>query len=197
MPDGGGLGALEVRVRRHRRLRLGLRVAEDRVGEFEHAHAGLEARVRDVEAERRSDLVVPRAAGVDLRPTSPSSRSIAEWTSSSDSSTSAGEIAASRSSTSASSASAQQSGRVQPGRVDERRGDVVGRSSRVVGLEEVPRIRVQPALDPARPERHGTATSLRSRAAASSVSIAARRMKPSAAACGNVSPTPYEASSCA
>ena len=36
--------------------------------------------------------------------------------------------------------------------------------------------------------------SVRSRAAASSASSAAIRMKPSAASCGNVSPVPYEAS---
>ena len=55
---------------------------------------------------------------------------------------------------------------------------------------------VEERLDPCGPERH-TASSFRSRAAASSVSSAEMRMKPSAASCGNVSPVAYEASSSA
>ena len=58
--------ALEVRVARHRRVGLLLGAVEDRGRERAQRLVGLGARVGDVEPERGRDLVVARAAGVDL-----------------------------------------------------------------------------------------------------------------------------------
>ena len=77
-----------------------------------------------------------------------------------------------------------------------RRLDVVEEELRVVGAQERLDLRREPRSDAAGPERHACA-SLRSRAAASSTSSAAIRMKPSDASCGNVSPVPYDASASA
>ena len=62
------LRALQMRVARHRRVRLLARALEDRVRERDERRVRLRTRVRDVEPERGGDLVVARAAGVDLPP---------------------------------------------------------------------------------------------------------------------------------
>ena len=67
--------------------------------------------------------------------------------------------------------------------------DVVVEELGVVRTQELLDLGSKLGLDPARPERHA-GVSLRSRAAASSTSSAAIRMKPSDASCGNVSPVP-------
>src|SRR5262245_31284646 len=81
-------------------------------------------------------------------------------------------------------------------RVLERRRAVVRQQLGVVAAQELPHVGRQLALDAAGPERHAV-TAFRSRAAASSTSIAASRMKPSDASCGKASSTPYDASACA
>ena len=85
---------------------------------------------------------------------------------------------------------------MQPPRVLERRRAVVREQLGVVAAQELPHLGGEPAADAAGPERHASA-SFRSRAAASSTSIAASLMKPSDASCGNASSTPYDASACA
>ncbi len=85
---------------------------------------------------------------------------------------------------------------MQPAGVDEGRLAVVGQELGVVGAEEARDLGSEVGLDPRGPERQ-TAAPFRSRAAASSASSAAIWTKPSAAACGKVSPAPYEASSSA
>ena len=69
--DRDGLRALEVRVPGQRRRRLALGDVEDRLDEPCDRSVCLTARVLDVEARRRGDLVVARAAGVDLAPDRP------------------------------------------------------------------------------------------------------------------------------
>ncbi len=68
MAERHRLRALQVRVARHRRVRLLAGALEDRVRERDERSVRLGARVRDVEPERGRDLVVARAAGVDLPP---------------------------------------------------------------------------------------------------------------------------------
>ena len=87
----------------------------------------------------------------------------------------------------------EQAGSVQPPRVERRRLAVVRQQLGVVGLQEGRDRGVERPRDAASPEAH-TSDVARCRAAASSTSSAAILMKPSAAACGNVSPVPYEAS---
>ena len=70
---------------------------------------------------------------------------------------------------------------------------VVRQQLGVVGAQERGHGRVERTPDPARPERH-TFVVARLRAAASSTSSDAILTKPSAAAWGNVSPAPYDAS---
>src|SRR5712691_4473269 len=84
----------------------------------------------------------------------------------------------------------------EPARVLERRRPVVRQQLLVLPAEELPRLEGELVPDPPGPECHASAV-LRSRAAASSTSIAASLMKPSEASCGNESSTPYDASACA
>ena len=70
---------------------------------------------------------------------------------------------------------------------------VVGQQLGVVRAQEGGDGRIERAPDPARPERHAVVFA-RLRAAASSTSSDAILTKPSAAAWGNVSPAPYDAS---
>ncbi len=62
------LRALEVRVARHRRVRLRLGPVEEDERELPNRPGRLTAGIADVEPERGRDLVVARAAGVDLAP---------------------------------------------------------------------------------------------------------------------------------
>ena len=69
---------------------------------------------------------------------------------------------------------------MQPPRVLERRRAVVREQLGVVAAQELPHLGSEPAADAAGPERHASAAlRFRSRAAASSTSIAASLMKPS------------------
>ena len=188
------LRTLQVRVAGHQRLGVLLGTVEDRTRERLDPASRLGAGVERPEPERGDDLVVAGPAGVDLPPDrSPSSRSIAECTSSSPRSiidaSSVGEPRARPRRAPRRSASPAAS---EPPRVDPRPLDVVGEELGVVGLDELPDLGRELALDASRPERH-TRTA-RARAAASSASSDASRMNPSAASCGKVSPVAYDAS---
>ena len=128
-----------------------------------------------------------------FRPTSPSERSIAEWTSSSSAAIAVGSSPARISSTSASSSLVEQPGGVQAPRVPPRSLAVVREQLRVVRAEELPHLGGERGPRPGRP-RASNARRSRARTAASSPSSEASRMKPSAASCGNVSPVAYDAS---
>jgi hypothetical protein len=188
--DCDRLGPLEVGVAGHRRLRLllgelqhGLREALDRCYR-------LEAGLADVEPQRCRDLVVPRPAGVDL-PADLAEAALDQRV----------DVLVARlvlelrehSLRLLQLVGGEEPGGLEPARVHERRPAVVGKQLRVVGLEELPHLRRELLADASGPERHAL-TSFCCRAAASSVSSAAIAMKPSAAACGKVSPAPYEAS---
>ncbi len=71
MAERHGLTALEVRVPRHQRLGLGLRERERHERERVDLLASLCACVCDVQAQRGGDLVVARAARMDLPPDRP------------------------------------------------------------------------------------------------------------------------------
>ena len=137
-----------------------------------------------------------------LRPTSPSRRSIAEWTSSSESRYAVGilrDLGEARLGL-VELLVGQQARRGKAARVLGSRLAVVRQELGVVDAQEAPHVGVERALDPSRPRRHAGDYALlaaRALAAWSSVSSDEMRMKPSAASCGNVSPVPYEASSAA
>ena len=86
----------------------------------------------------------------------------------------------------------EQPGDGEPPRMQRRALDVVGEELRVVRLDELPDRGGELALT--RPAQSVKPRTARARAAASSASSEASRMKPSAASCGNVSPVAYEAS---
>ena len=193
MADRDRLRALEVRVPGHGRLGLGLGEVEHDVGEREDCLPGLRARILDVEAERGCDLVVARASGVDLgaeRPEQALDRRVNVLV-----------LLCYHVNTITREQALRLRGlgvgedprRRQAPRMERGRPAVVGKELRVLGPEELPDLGGQAAPDAAGPERH-TSASLRSLAAASSTSSAAIWMKPSAAACGKVSPVAYEAS---
>ncbi len=152
------------------------------------------ARVGDVEPERRRDLIVPRPPGVNLPADvaeQPLDRGVdvlvvrldpAAGRDLGEPRLGVGELAV-----------VEDAGGVEPPGVDGRRLAVVRQQLRVVGTEERGHGRVERAPDPARPEAHAFVVA-RLRAAASSSSSDAILTKPSAAAWGNVSPAPYEAS---
>ena len=187
-----GLGTLEVCVAGHQRLGLGFGDVEHRPGEGADRFDGLRARILDVEPHRRCDLVVPGAPSVDLPPDlaqTPLDRRMDVLVGVRDH----GRIERSEDLVGFGEfVVGEDPGCVQASRVHTRRRAVVGQQLRVVRAEERPHLGREADLDPACPERH-TAT-LRARAAASSASSEASRMKPSAASCGNVSPVAYEAS---
>ena len=154
----------------------------------------LRARVLDVEPQRRRDLVVARAPGVDLPPDlaeQPLDRRVhvlvlvREHVVRPDPGQGLlglGELLVGEQARPRAAASRVRS--VPPRSRTE--------AARVVVRAGTPRPRARARPRPGRP-RASYAT-LRARAAASSVSSEASRMNPSAASCGNVSPVAYEAS---
>ena len=68
MPDRDRLRALQVRVARHRRLGFLLGAREHVACQPAQRAVGFEACILDIEPQRRSHLVVARAAGMDLPP---------------------------------------------------------------------------------------------------------------------------------
>src|SRR5581483_2856088 len=148
----------------------------------------LGARVRHVEAHGRDDLVVPRAARVDLPP------DLAELAL--DRRVDVLCVREERAALAegleprfdlAKLRVGQQARLVEPPGMHRRALAVVGKELGVVRAEEVPDLGCEADRDPPRPLRHAV-TLPRALAAASSASSEASRMKPSAASCGNVSP---------
>ena len=191
MADRHGLRALEMRVARHRRLRLGLGPFEHGLRERGDRRAGLGARIGDVEPERGRDLVVAGAAGVDLPPDlaeQPLDRAVDVLVLGTQWHRATGDLGEPRLRL-GELAVVQQARRVQPPRVHGRCLAVVGQELGVVRTEERAHRRIERAADAPAPERHASVFA-RARAAASSTSNEEILMNPSAAACGNVSPVP-------
>src|SRR5436309_14477090 len=67
MPDGNGLGPLEMRVPRHRHVGMGLRWIEEGGLEAQNLLTDRRDRLPQVEALIERDLVVPAPGRVDLR----------------------------------------------------------------------------------------------------------------------------------
>ena len=189
--DGDRLRPLQVGVAGHERLRLALGQPEDDADEGLDALDRLAAGVRDVQPEGGCDLVVPRAARMDLR------SDLAEPAFDQRMDVlvvgRADRLVAQLRETRAHLVElvvAQEARPVEPLGVDEGGVAVVRQELEVVPAEEAPDLRSRlTAAGAARPESH-TASRFRALAAASSVSSAAIWMKPSAAWCGNVSPAP-------
>ena len=196
MADGDRLRPLQVRVAGHRRLRLGVRRgraarARER-GDRQRAprrprprrRAGTPPRPGRSASGRRGSCGRPRRAGARSRCGRPRhSGSIPPPVA----------ISASRDSACASSASSRMPAACRRRAWIAVACAVVRQQLGVVGAQERGRRRVERAPDPPRPEAHAFVFA-RLRAAASSTSSDAILTKPSAAACGNVSPVPYEAS---
>ena len=152
MAERDRLRPLQMRVARHRRLRVAGRALEDRRREGGERGIRLGAGVVDVEAERRGDLVVPRSAGVDLPPhltelgldervnvlgcgidrvergqRLPHLRELGD---------------------------VEDPGGVQPLCMEQRARDVVGQQLGVVGLQEAPDLGRELRADATGPERH-------------------------------------------
>ena len=68
MAHGDADRPLQMRVAGHRRLGIGIRAVENLNRERANCRVRLRARVADVQAQRRRDLVVARAPRVDLPP---------------------------------------------------------------------------------------------------------------------------------
>ena len=194
MADRDRLGPLEMRVAGHRRLRLLLGAVEQTPGERRDRRPRLGGRVGDVEPERRRDLVVPRPARMDL-PADLAEQALDRGV---DvlvlglDPAAAGDLGEARLGVGELGV-VENPRRVQPAGVLRRRFAVVRQQLGVVGAEKRGHGRVERSPDPAGPEAHASVVA-RLRAAASSTSSDAILTKPSAAAWGNVSPAPYDAS---
>ena len=191
VPERHGLRALEVRVARHRGLRL--RLCEREADERERVDrlARLGARVEDVKPERRGDLVVPRTTGMDL-PTDLAQLALDRGMDV----LGVGERVAGvlRERCQPLLDLGELVGREDPRLreplcVQRRRLAVVREQLRVVRAQELPHFRSEGALDAPGPGGHASILA-RVRAACSSVSSEAIRMSPSAASCGKVSAAP-------
>ena len=192
--DGHGLGALEMRVAGHRRLRVGLGAVQQDSCERRDCRARLGTGVGDVEPERRGDLVVAGAAGVDLPADIAEQaldRRVHVFVAGLD--PAAGGDLGEPAHRLLELTVVEQAGGVQPAGVDRRRLAVVREQLRVVGPQKRRHGGIELAPDPPGPEGHASVFA-RLRAAASSISKEEILMNPSAAAWGNVSPVPYEAS---
>ena len=198
MTERDRLRPLKMRVAGHERGRLGLGERENDEREGVDRVSRLRARIEDVQPERRRDLVVARAARMDL------SSDVAEKALDSRMHVLVRLEVALRALGNLGEATldlvqlvgAQQARVCKPSCMLGRRLAVVGQKLRVVRAEKLPHLRVELLPDPPFPGRH-TVILARFRAACSSVSSDEIRMNPSAASCGNVSPVPYEASSAA
>ena len=196
MAERDRLRTLEVRIARHDGLRLGLREREADERERVDPLARLGTRVEDVQPERRDNLVVARAAGVDL------AADVAEQPLDRGVDVLVGLEVPVRVVRDLGEPpldlvellGGQEPGLEQPLRVLTRRLAVVREQRGVVRAQELPHVRVEARLDPRLPSGHAWILA-RTRAACNSVSSEEILMKPSAASCGKVSPVPYEASS--
>ena len=194
MPDRDRLRALQMRVARHRRLGFLLGAREHVACQPAQRAIGFEACILDIEPQRRSHLVVARAAGMDLPPDVAEQaldhgvdvlvvRETVRRGHRREDPLRLLELSA-----------VEQAGGMQAPGMEPRAFEVVRQQFGVVRQEVRPDLGRHPFTDPARPESHVVSAVTRLRAAASSVSSEARRTKPSAASCGNVSPGAYEAS---
>ncbi len=189
VPDRHRLGALEVRIGRHRSLRFLLRLVEHRARKAPDRLDRLVARIHDIETQRGGHLVVARAAGVDLAADlaeRPLERRMDVLVGSVVDALSGdplecrlhlGELGV-----------AQEPRLPEASRVRRGRLAVIREQLSVFGAQEVPHLQRELRSDPSGPERHATST--RSRAATSCVSSAVIPMKPLAAWWGKVSPIP-------
>ena len=150
--DRHRLGALQVRVAGHRRRRLGSGVVEDRLRELDERGIRLRARVGDVEPERRGDLIVARPAGVDLPPHLAELAldrrvhvlvGVVDLVDRSEPLAYVGELDV-----------VEDPGRMQALGVQLRRLEVVRQQLRIVGAQELPRLRRELAPHTSGPESH-------------------------------------------
>ena len=163
VPERHRLCALQVRVTGHRRAGLRLGPFEDRARERGERSIGLGARVGDVEPERGCDLVVARASGVDLAadvaqlPLDRRVHVLVGRVDPFDRRQLLGRLGQ--------LVVVEDARGMQALRVQQRALDVVGQELRVARVQEVPHLRRELSLDPARPERQidhpSSASSLR------------------------------------
>ena len=191
MSDRHRLRPLQVRIAGHRRLCLGLGAVQDDARERTDRVDGLGACVLDIEPHRGRDLVVARAAGVDLpaeRTELPLDRRVDVLVGGID-----GLDRVERRDDLGELVVREDPGRGKAPRVPRGRFAVVREELRVLRLQELPDLGRELLPDAPGPERQ-TAAVFRSRAATSSVSSAVIAISPAAALCGNVSPVAYDAS---
>ena len=163
------LRALQMRVARHRRGGVLFGAREGRVREGDEHCVRFRARIRDVEAERCRDLVVPRAAGVDLPPDVTELALdrrvhvlvvLGDLLDRGEPLGHVGELRV-----------IEDPGRMEAPRVQERRLQVVRKQLRVVCVQEVPHLGRELGADAARPHRHSSHPSFSSIARASATSF--------------------------
>ena len=146
------LRALQVRVAGHRRAGLRFGAREDRARERDERGVGLGAGVGDVEPECGRDLVVARAAGVDLAadvaelPLDRRVHVLVRWIDRLDRRQPLGHLFELR--------VVEDPRRVEPLRVEQRALDVVRQQLGVVRVQEVPDLGCEPRPDAAGPEGH-------------------------------------------
>ena len=173
------------------RLRLGLGEGEDDERERVDRLARLGAGVEHVHAKGGGDLVVARAARVDLAPDvaeEPLDRGVDVLVRLEVAVRVLRDLGEPRLGL-VELLVGEQPGGGEPTCVLGGRLAVVRQELGVVDAQEAPHVGVESGLDPPLPGRH-PAIFARSRAACNSVSSDEMRMKPSAASCGNVSPVP-------
>ena len=195
MPERDRLCPLQMGVAGEERVGFALGEPQDDVREVGDPLPRLGACVGDVEAERGRDLVVPRTPGVHLA----ADRAEQTLERRVDVLVPGDEVGPLLADGGQPGVDLPQLGVgeeprvVQPMGVHERRLAVVREELGVVGAEELLHLGRERSLDACGPEGQ-TGAPFRARAAASSASSAAICTYPSAAACGNVSSAPYEAS---
>ena len=148
------LRTLQVRVPGHRRLGVLRGPLEDRARKRTEQLLRVDAGVRDIEPERRGDLVVPRAPGVDLP------AHLAELRFDEGVHVLGGRIdgvePGERLAHLHQLGVVENAGRVQALRVQQRALHVVRQELVVVGLQELPDLRRELRADASRPERHAS-----------------------------------------
>ena len=192
MADTDGLSPLRGACSRGRRLRVLLGPLDQDPRQPFDPLDRLTTRVGDVERSAAATWSFRERPACSFRPASPRLCSIKVWTSlepglvleAPEHAFGLGELVG-----------VQEVGRVEPASVDERRLAVVRQQVGVVRREGSSQLRAPARPDAPRPERHVVTGLARAEPRARS-RAGARRMKPSAASCGNVSPVPYDASSC-
>ena len=163
MPERHRLPTLQVRVAREKRVGLLLCERENDERECLDPFPGFGARIENVEAKRRCDLIVARAPGMDLPAELPEQaldRAVDVLVRVEVRRRVDGDLGQSRLHVGELGVG-QQAGRVEPLRVLDARLAVVGQELRVVGVQEGPDRRVERPVDTPRPEGHPAAPSAR------------------------------------